>query len=462
MIRLYFANRFLNVLIVEFFFTNSNCHGITDVNQQGFNIMFKHSLIALATLTSFSVSAAQLVLNADAALDVTSGKLIKPATVVIEDNKIISVSKTNRKGYAADAKIMNLKGYTLLPGLFDMHVHLTNDAHVHGYKRLQRTTQRSAITGVRNAKRTLEAGFTSVRNLGAPGYADIALKDAIADGDVPGPRIFAAGPSLGVTGGHCDNNLLTHEHAVASQGVADGPWAVRAKVRENIKYGADVIKFCATGGVLSKGTKVGAQQYSQEEMNAIVEEAHLRGLTVAAHAHGTEGIKSAIKAGVNSVEHVSFVDDEAIALALEKGTYFSMDIYNTEYILSEGKKAGILEESLNKERKVGSRQRASFTKAVKAGVNMVFASDAGVYPHGDNGHQFSRMVKFGMTELQALQAATINAATMLKKQDSLGSLDAGKFADVIAVKGNPLENISTLEQVDLVIKDGKVEIDLIQ
>ena len=330
MIRLYFANRFLNVLIVEFFFTNSNCHGITDVNQQGFKIMFKHSLIALATLTSFSVSAAQLVLNADAALDVTSGKLIKPATVVIEDNKIISVSKTNRKGYAADAKIMNLKGYTLLPGLFDMHVHLTNDAHVHGYKRMQRTTQRSAITGVRNAKRTLEAGFTSVRNLGAPGYADIALKDAIADGDVPGPRIFAAGPSLGVTGGHCDNNLLTHEHAVASQGVADGPWAVRAKVRENIKYGADVIKFCATGGVLSKGTKVGAQQYSQEEMNAIVEEAHLRGLTVAAHAHGTEGIKSAIKAGVNSVEHVSFVDDEAIALALEKGTYFSMDIYNTE------------------------------------------------------------------------------------------------------------------------------------
>lgn len=450
------------MLIVEFFFTNSNCHGITDVNQQGFKIMFKHSLIALATLTSFSVSAAQLVLNADAALDVTSGKLIKPATVVIEDNKIISVSKTNRKGYAADAKIMNLKGYTLLPGLFDMHVHLTSDAHVHGYKRLQRTTQRSAITGVRNAKRTLEAGFTSVRNLGAPGYADIALKDAIADGDVPGPRIFAAGPSLGVTGGHCDNNLLTHEHAVASQGVADGPWAVRAKVRENIKYGADVIKFCATGGVLSKGTKVGAQQYSQEEMNAIVEEAHLRGLTVAAHAHGTEGIKSAIKAGVNSVEHVSFVDDEAIALALEKGTYFSMDIYNTEYILSEGKKAGILEESLNKERKVGSRQRASFTKAVKAGVNMVFASDSGVYPHGDNGHQFSRMVKFGMTELQALQAATINAATMLKKQDSLGSLDAGKFADVIAVKGNPLENISTLEQVDLVIKDGKVEIDLIQ
>jgi imidazolonepropionase-like amidohydrolase len=313
---------------------------------------------------------------------------------------------------------------------------------------------------VRNAKRTLEAGFTSVRNLGAAGYADIALKQAINDGDVPGPRIFAAGPSLGVTGGHCDNNLLTHEHAVVAEGVADGPWAVRAKVRENVKYGADVIKYCATGGVLSKGTKVGAQQYSQEEMDAIVSEAHLRGLTVAAHAHGTSGIKAAIKAGVDSVEHVSFLDDEAIKLAKKHGTYFSMDIYNTEYILGEGEKAGILEESLNKERVVGAKQRASFSKAVKAGVNMVFGSDAGVYPHGDNGKQFSRMVQFGMTELQAIQAATVNAANLLKQQQ-LGTLAPGKLADIIAIKGNPLENIATLENVRLVIKNGAIEIDSI-
>lgn len=425
--------------------------------------MFKRSLLTLSlTALAFGSNANTLVLNADAALDVTSGKLIQPATVVIEDNKIVSVSKSNRMAYPKDAEVIDLAGHTLLPGLFDMHVHLTSDAHVHGYKRLQRTTQRQAITGVMNAKRTLEAGFTSVRNLGAAGYSDIALRDAIYDGDVPGPRIFAGGPSLGITGGHCDNNLLTHEHKVVAEGVADGPWAIRAKVRENIKYGADVIKYCATGGVLSKGTKVGAQQYSLEEMQALVAEAHLSGRTVAAHAHGTDGIKSAIKAGVDSVEHVSFLDDEAIKLAKEKGTYFSMDIYNTEYILSEGQKAGILEESLDKERVVGGKQRDSFSRAVKAGVNMVFGSDAGVYPHGDNGKQFSRMVKFGMTELQAIQAATINSATLLKQQDKLGSLSEGKLADIIAVKGNPLKDISTMENVSLVIKDGKVEVNTLK
>ncbi|MGA4606375.1 amidohydrolase family protein [Pseudoalteromonas maricaloris] len=419
--------------------------------------MNKKIWMSTALFVSSSVYAQTYVLNADSAIDVVSGKLISPATVVVEDNKIISVGKSNRKAYPKGAEVIDLSGHTLLPGLFDMHVHLTSDAHVHGYKRLQRTAPRAAITGVRNAKRTLDAGFTSVRNLGAAGYADIALRDAIIDGDVSGPRVNAAGPSLGITGGHCDNNLLTHEHKVFSEGVADGPWAVRQKVRENIKYGANLIKFCATGGVLSKGTKVGAQQYSQEEMTAIVTEAHLRGLTVAAHAHGTDGIKSAIKAGVNSVEHVSFVDDEAIQLAKDKGTYFSMDIYNTEYILGEGEKAGILPESLDKERKVGATQRASFTKAVKAGVNMVFGSDAGVYPHGDNGKQFSRMVKFGMTELQALQAATINSATLLKQNAQLGSLEAGKLADIVAVKGNPLKDISVMENVIFVMKDGKVE-----
>ncbi|KJZ02394.1 metal-dependent hydrolase family protein [Pseudoalteromonas piscicida] len=419
--------------------------------------MNKKIWMSTALFVSSSVYAQTYVLNADSAIDVVSGKLISPATVVVEDNKIISVGKSNRKAYPKGAEVIDLSGHTLLPGLFDMHVHLTSDAHVHGYKRLQRTAPRAAITGVRNAKRTLDAGFTSVRNLGAAGYADIALRDAIIDGDVSGPRVNAAGPSLGITGGHCDNNLLTHEHKVFSEGVADGPWAVRQKVRENIKYGANLIKFCATGGVLSKGTKVGAQQYSQEEMTAIVTEAHLRGLTVAAHAHGTDGIKSAIKAGVNSVEHVSFVDDEAIQLAKDKGTYFSMDIYNTEYILGEGEKAGILPESLDKERKVGATQRASFTKAVKAGVNMVFGSDAGVYPHGDNGKQFSRMVKFGMTELQALQAATINSATLLKQNTQLGSLEAGKLADIIAVKGNPLKDISVMENVIFVMKDGRVE-----
>lgn len=423
--------------------------------------MFKQTLLSTAFILSTSSAFANtLILKADAALDVRTGKLIKPATVVVEDKSIVSVSEhTPQDSISSDATVITLTGHTLVPGLFDMHVHLTGDAKVHGYERLRRTVPRSAITGAINAQRTLEAGFTSVRNLGASGFADLAIRDAIYDGDIPGPRVFASGPAIGITGGHCDNNAFTHEHRVTSEGVADGPWAVRHKVRENVKYGVDVIKFCATGGVMSKGTKVGAQQYSFEEMQALVNEVHMRGLTVAAHAHGTSGIKSSIRAGVDSVEHVSFLDDEAIQLALKHGTYFSMDIYTTEYILGEGAKAGIPEESLRKERQVGSIQRDSFSKAVKAGVKMVFGSDGGIYPHGDNAKQFSRMVQFGMTELQALQAATINSATLLKLEDHLGSLDTGKLADIIAVPGNPLDDITVMEDVTLVIKDGKVEVD---
>lgn len=407
-------------------------------------------------LASHHTLAGQTVINASAVLDIDSGKLLKNMAVVVDDNRITQVVRQGQAKLSADSQMIDLQGYTLIPGLFDMHVHLTGDAKIHGYKRLQVTAPRAAITGVRNARRTLNAGFTSVRNLGALGYSDIALRDAINAGDVPGPRVFASGPALSITGGHCDNNLLNHEFNSKARGVADGPWAAIAKVRENIKYGADVIKVCATGGVLSKGTKVGAQQYTREEMAAIVNEAHRRGLIVAAHAHGTEGIKAAIKAGVDSIEHASFLDDETIALAKDKGTHLSMDIYTTEYILGEGEKAGILQESLDKERKVGGIQRDSFSRAVKAGVNMVFGSDAGVYPHGTNGAQFSRMVRFGMSELQALQAATINAARLLKKEKQLGSIQAGKYADIVGVKGNPLADISLLEQVPWVMKDGVV------
>ncbi len=415
--------------------------------------LLKLSLAALFVGHASAVLANTTLIKAERMLDVATGEIKAAPQVLIRDGKNSQISF---QGAPLNAdKTLDLGDVTLLPGLMDMHVHLTSDAQVHGYKRLQRTAPRVAITGVRNAKRTLENGFTTVRNLGAPGYADIALRDAIKEGDVIGPRIFAAGPSLGITGGHCDNNLLTHEHDVTAKGVADGPWEIRRKVRENIKYGADVIKFCATGGVLSKGTKVGAQQYTQMEMDALVDEAHLRGLVVAAHAHGVEGIKAAIRAKVDSVEHVSFLDDEAIALALKHGTVFSMDIYTTEYILEEGEKAGILEESLAKERVVGQTQRDNFTKAVRAGVKMVFGSDAGVYPHGDNPKQFSRMVRFGMTELAAIQAATVNSATLLKQTD-LGQIKVGYHADIIAVKGNPLSDISTLENVAFVMKGGQV------
>ena len=418
--------------------------------------MKKLAAAALLAATSTLSFAQTLVLKADRLIDVESGRLISNAAVVIEDDTIVAAGEARKVTFSKDSKIIELGDYTLLPGLMDMHVHLTSDATKHGYKRLADSLPRVTLTGVKHAEATLRAGFTTVRNVGAPGFADVALRDAINDGDITGPRMFVAGPSLGVTGGHCDNNLLPYEYHTVSEGVADGPWAVREKVRRNIKYGATVIKFCGTGGVLSKGTKVGVQQYTFEEMQALVDEAHMRGLTVATHAHGTDGIKTAIKAGVDSVEHVSLLDDEAIKLALKHGTYFSMDIYVTEYILSEGAKAGILEESLAKERIVGQRQRDNFAKAVKAGVKMVFGSDAGVYPHGDNGKQFARMVKFGMTPMQAIQASTINAATLLKQQDILGSVSEGKKADIVGVKGNPLDDISLLENVGLVVKDGQI------
>ena len=409
-----------------------------------------------AIVCSTAVFAETTVITADRMIDVANGKVVKQAAVIVTDNIITASGRLKDLTVPNEATRIDLGNATLMPGLMDMHVHLTGDATRHGYKRLEVSLPRAAIIGVKHAKATLDAGFTTVRNVGAPGFADVALRDAINAGDVVGPRMFVAGPSLGVTGGHCDSNLLPYEYDNYSEGVADGPWEVRKKVRRNIKYGATVIKFCATGGVLSKGTKVGAQQYTFEEMKALIDEAHLRGLTVATHAHGTNGIKAAIKAGVDSVEHVSLLDDEAIDLAKKNGTYFSMDIYVTEYILGEGEKAGILEESLNKERIVGKTQRENFEKAVKAGVNMVFGSDAGVYPHGDNPKQFARMVKFGMTPIQAIQAATINPARLLKQEATLGSLEKGKLADIVAVPGNPLDDMSLMEKVGFVMKDGQI------
>lgn len=409
-----------------------------------------------AIVCSTAVFAETTVITADRMIDVANGKVVKQAAVIVTDNIITASGRLKDLTVPNEATRIDLGNATLMPGLMDMHVHLTSDATRHGYKRLEVSLPRAAITGVKHAKATLDAGFTTVRNVGAPGFADVALRDAINAGDVVGPRMFVAGPSLGVTGGHCDSNLLPYEYDNYSEGVADGPWEVRKKVRRNIKYGATVIKFCATGGVLSKGTKVGGQQYTFEEMKALIDEAHLRGLTVATHAHGTNGIKAAIKAGVDSVEHVSLLDDEAIDLAKKNGTYFSMDIYVTEYILGEGEKAGILEESLNKERIVGKTQRENFEKAVKAGVNMVFGSDAGVYPHGDNPKQFARMVKFGMTPIQAIQAATINPARLLKQEATLGSLEKGKLADIVAVPGNPLDDMSLMEKVGFVMKDGQI------
>ncbi|MEP1470130.1 MAG: amidohydrolase family protein [Halieaceae bacterium] len=417
-------------------------------------------LTYLLLLSIFSVAApatfaAQTYISADSALDITSGEWITDPVLIVENGVIVSMNGDIGNATSED-HIVELQGMRLLPGLFDMHVHITSDPSLQGYNRLRPSELRSVLKGASNARDMLLAGVTTIRNLGAGGHGDVALRDAIEDGDVIGPRIFAAGPSLGVTGGHCDNNLLPKRYEDTAAGVADGPWEVTRKVRENIKYGSDVIKFCATGGVMSKGTKVGVQQYTLEEMQAIVTEAHRRGRTVAAHAHGTEGIKAAIEAGVDSVEHASFIDDEGIALAIKNGTYLSMDIYVTEYILGRGAKLGILEESLAKERTVGAQQRKNFQRAVAAGAKMVLGTDAGIFPHDESPKQLSRMVQFGMTPLMAVQAATINAADLLQQKETLGSLTVGKSADIIAVAGNPLDKIELLEDVKFVMKDGVI------
>ncbi|MBB1292108.1 MULTISPECIES: amidohydrolase family protein [Pseudoalteromonas] len=409
--------------------------------------------LGLLCVSAFSAQATTYV-SAKAMLDVNNGKLINAPLIQIDDGIITKISSGTMPTLQQGDDHIKLPELTILPGLMDMHVHLTSDPTVPRSERIGQSVPRKAIKAAYFAEKTLKAGFTTLRNVGAEGYSVIAVRDGINAGDIIGPRIWAAGPSLGVTGGHCDNNRLPPEMKYTAEGVADGPWAVRAKVRENIKYGANVIKFCATGGVFSKGTKVGIQQYSLEEMTAIVDEAHMRGLTVAAHAHGTSGITAAIKAGVDSVEHVSFVDDEAIKLAKKHGTWFSMDIYNTEYTLTFGEQNGVAEENLAKERQVSKKQRDSFSRAVKAGVNMVFGTDAAIYPHGDNAKQFSRMVEFGMTPLQAIQAATINSAKLLKVDTQLGQLKTGFAADIIAVKGNPLQDITLLENVAFVMKAG--------
>jgi len=390
-------------------------------------------------------------------LDVAQGRLLPDQALLIEDGRIIALAPASQLAVPAGARAVDLSGYTVLPGLTDAHVHLTNNSDEHGYRRLANSVPRRTINGVRNAQLTLQAGFTTVRNLGAPGFADVALRDAIADGVVPGPRLLVSGPPVGITGGHCsDNNLLPPEYDAQGDAVANGPWAMRAMVRRNIKFGADLIKTCSTGGVLSKGTEVGAPQSTLEELSALVDEAHMQGRRVASHAHGATGIRNALLAGVDSIEHASFIDAEGIRLAVERGTVLSMDIYVTEFILGEGETAGILPESLEKERRTGELQRQNFRRALEAGARMGFGTDAGVFPHGDNARQLSRMVQFGMTPLQAIQAATTVNAELFGLADSIGRLAAGFHADLIAVAGDPLADITLLEAVPFVMQGGRI------
>ncbi len=393
-------------------------------------------------------------LTAAAMVDPASGKTILNPVLKITDGRIEQISQNLEIPSVPGSSIINLSDQIILPGLIDMHVHLTSNPT---RSRNTRQEQHQVINGVVNAEKTLMAGFTTVRNVGASRYTDVALRDAINNNTIPGPRLYVSGPPVGIIGGHCsDDTYSPPENESYGENVATGPWEMRAKVRKNIKYGVDLIKTCSTGGVFSRGTVLGAAQGTIEELKAITDEAHARGLKVASHAHGTIGIKNAILAGVDTIEHASFLDDETIKLAKKNNVYLSMDIYNTEYTLSKGVQNGVSEESLNKEREVGGVQRESFTKAVNAGVKVVLGSDAAVYPHGDNAKQLSRMVKFGMTNAQALRAATSLAAEALGKEDQLGQLKAGYSADIIAVRANPLDDITALEEVTFVMKAGTV------
>jgi imidazolonepropionase-like amidohydrolase len=347
--------------------------------------------LAVALLSTSAIAGDIKIIKAGSLFDSSSGKVTKDAVIVIEDEKIVAVGGSGTV-IPADAEVIDLSSSFVLPGVMDMHTHVVGNLDNYFFAGYFQSPHRATIGGVVNAEKTLMAGFTTIRNVGASDYADVALRNAINAGEVPGPRMAVSGPGLGITGGHCDRNSLNASFEERSDGVADGPWAVRAQVRKNIKYGADLTKFCATGGVFSKGTKVGMTQYTLEEMQAIVDESHTHGRKVAAHAHGNEGIKRAILAGVDSIEHASFLDREAVQMGIDRGTYFALDIYNTEYTLEMGAANGVPEENINKERAVGTSQRQSFTLAVNMGAKVVFATDSGVYPHGDNGKQFARAV----------------------------------------------------------------------
>jgi imidazolonepropionase-like amidohydrolase len=415
--------------------------------------MLRTGISLIAALAAGTPLAAETVaVKADRLLDVESGRYVQNPLVVVTDGRIVSVTAN---GTAPEgAELIDLAGHTLLPGLIDMHVHLDGRPEYGGYNSLQFTDRFWTVVAAENARRMLGAGFTTVRNLGDGDYNVAGLDQAIGEGWVPGPRIVNANYSLGATGGHCDQTYLPPSFAAKSPAVADSPEALRVKVREQRKYGAEVIKVCATGGVFSRNTEPGQQQLREEELRAIAEEAHFWGLKVAAHAHGAAGIKAAIRAGIDTIEHVSLVDDEGIRLARERGTYFSMDIFNTDYTQASGKANGVLEDNLRKDREVAQVQRDNFRKAHRAGVKMVFGSDAGVMPHETAGGQFRVMIEYGMTPIEAIRAATVNAAEALGQSGQVGTLKPGAFADMIAVTGDPLTDVGELADVDWVMKGG--------
>jgi imidazolonepropionase-like amidohydrolase len=426
--------------------------------------LFAVSALVLSSFTPGAAPAQQPAptsyIRAGHLFDSSSGHYLDNVTLVIANHRVQSIEPAGFQP-PAGAQVLDLSADYVLPGLIDCHTHLTSRAD--SYEEILSFTQTpfdAAIAGVVNAKKTLEAGFTTVRDVGSPAFLAVDLRKNIDSGFIPGPRIVASGPGLSITGGHGDLNNYSPETTVSlfpehrDFRIADGPDQVRQTIREQVKYGVDVIKIMASGGVLSKGDQPGAPQYTLEELKVAADTAHQAGRKIAAHAHGTQSIKWAIEAGIDSIEHASLVDDEGIALAKAHGTYFVMDIYNDDYILQVGPKIGMTEEQLTKERGVGQLQRDNFRKAHAAGVKMAFGTDAGVYPHGDNAKQFHYMVLYGMTPAEAIQAATISAADLIGRPADVGSLAPGHFADLVAVSSDPLQHIEVLEHVDTVVKGG--------
>lgn len=421
-----------------------------------FRRFLRVSALALAAASATPV-AAESVITAARMIDVESGRVVEhPAIFVGDDGRITSIADARTVRWGANVRHVDLGNRTLLPGLIDMHVHLDGVPEIGGYSGLQYTDRFWTVLAARNARAMLDAGFTTIRNVGSDDLNDVGLKQAIDAGYAVGPRIVPAAYSLGATGGHCDETFLPPSMYSPPPSIGNGPDELRARVREIRRMGAEVIKVCATGGVFSRNTEPGQQQLREEELRAVAEEAHMWGMRVAAHAHGADGIRAAIAAGIDTIEHASLVDEAGIRAAArrERPVWFSMDIFNTEYTQAEGARNGVMEDNLRKDREVAQIQRDNFRAAHRAGVRMVFGSDAGVMPHATAAGQFRVMVEYGMTPIEAIRSATVNAAQALGRERDVGAIAVGRYADIIAVDGDPLANIRELESVDAVVKGG--------